>query len=126
MPISFSIKDRIGTFTNIGDVEMAQGIAVLEEGLTQMAKSDLTPVFLFDLSQSTENRSVEELQLIAATIHERLPNACMALLVTTDVSFGLSRMFGTFASSLNMEASVFRDRDECMAWCLARTTLPNS
>lgn len=126
MPISFKIEDKIGTFTSIGDVEIEQGILVLKDGLSQMEKSGLSPVFLFDLSQSTENRSIKELQLIAALIHERLPNSCIALLVTTEVSYGLSRMFSTFAASLDMEATVFRDRNECKAWCSARTLLSTS
>ncbi len=126
MPISFRIEDKIGTFTSVGDVAIEQGILVLEDGLSQMEESRLTPVFLFDLTRSTENRSTEELQLMAAIIHERLPNSCMALLVTTEVSYGLSRMFSTFAASLDMEATVFRDRDACRAWCIARTLLPNN
>lgn len=40
----------------------------------------------------------------------------MAILVATDVGFGLARMYQTLSSEMNTEVRIFRDRDEAMAW----------
>lgn len=42
--------------------------------------------------------------------------ARMAILVTTDVAFGLARMYQTLSSEMKTEVQIFRDRDQALAW----------
>lgn len=120
MSVSFSLNDGVGVFTTVGDVDYEAGLRVLEEGMQEIRASGSPPVLLFDLTQSTENRSREELQMMAVFIHERLPHAKLAMLVKGDLYYGISRMFGSFAESYDLETCVFREMDDALVWCLAR------
>ncbi len=120
MPVSFTLNDGIGIFTTVGDVDFEEGLDILEKGMDEVRKSGQPHVLLFDLSQSAENRSVEELHMISVFIQERLPHAHLAMVAQQDLYYGISRMFSSFAESLSLESRAFRNRDDAIDWCNAR------
>lgn len=120
MPLSFSQNDYAGIITVVGDVEYREALESLEKAFAQMRDADTPRVLLFDLSQSTANRDREELQLLAAFIHEHLPGASLAVVALNDLYFGIGRMFAAYAESYELETQVFRAMDAAVAWCKAR------
>jgi hypothetical protein len=47
-----------------------------------------------------------------------------AILVTSDVAFGIARMYGAFVEDGLLDLRVFRDADEAMAWLRAERRAP--
>ena len=121
MPVTYQIADAVLTFTTVGDVDYADGLAVLTDGLSRYADSQpAIPRVLFDLTLSTEDRSSDELQGIAQLVSRRLPRARIALVVRSSLHFGLARVFAAFADEDASAINVFRDMAQAQAWLKAR------
>ena len=120
MPISYTMDDSALTFTTVGDVDFAEGLAVLNDGMCRYEQSKPAQIrVLFDLTQSTENRSGEELKYICHVVTQKLPGARIALVVRSDLLYGLSRMFSAMAYGKVSDSQVFRSMTEAQAWLLA-------
>ena len=74
----------------------------------------------WDLSGCSMDFSSGELEVIANfTDHGEHDPSKIALLATSDLTYGLSRMFQAFRQSKNSTLSVFRDEGEAMRWLLS-------
>ena len=116
MPINFRVNDDIRIFTTIGDVEYHEGLNVLKEGLQGIKTSD--PVLiLFDIRLSRENRTHDEIHNIAQFVKPFISGkAKISLLVDHDLYYGLSRMFMSYVEEDAIEAQIFKDYDDAIAW----------
>lgn len=75
---------------------------------------------LWDLRESFINFSATEIQTIAEFGDQAdQRKAKVVLLVSSDLSFGLSRMFQAFRKSPFTEVAVHRDESEAMRWLLS-------
>lgn len=75
---------------------------------------------LWDLRECFVNFSSAELQTIANFGDQAdYRDAKVVLLVATDLSYGLSRMFQAFRKSEHTAVAVFRDENEAMRWLLS-------
>jgi len=118
MPIKFSLddKNKIGVFTTIGNVEFEDGMKILHLGLNTISEQCDNHLILFDIRQSEENRSSEELKGLAEVIKQQLGMAKMAIVVEDDFYYGVSRVFMANSDLLDMDSNVFRDPQEAINW----------
>ena len=84
MPIHFKIEDKIGFFTTIGDVEYEEGFQVLMDGLERL-KSESVNRVLFDIRQSRESRSPQEIRSVAETVSKNVKNSKVAVVANRDL-----------------------------------------
>ena len=91
----------------------------------EMTKLPTTPGFnpdmpgLIDLRQATVSLTGDEIRQIADAIKANAKTyrgARRALLIKSDLMFGLYRMFAIFASDSEAEYRVFRDENQAHAW----------
>ena len=71
-------------------------------------------------SKSLEKRSAEEIRNIVDFIGfsvQKVNHKC-AVLVSTDIHYGLSRMGSVFSESYGAEVNVFRDIKEALDWLM--------
>jgi hypothetical protein len=74
---------------------------------------------IVDMRGATAGLTSDELRQIADAVKsspKTVKDARRALLVSTDLMFGLYRMFATFASDSSIEYQVFRDEKLAHAW----------
>jgi hypothetical protein len=81
---------------------------------------------LVDVSASTSlaTRPTEQIRLVAERLGEfkdRIGRRC-AVLATSDVNFGLSRLGAVYSEGVGVHVQVFRDRAEALAWLRAGDT----
>ena len=116
--IIFTIKENVA-------IVKIEGQLSLEELLEANRKLAQDGRFIYnrrlwDLRECFVNFSVEELQTIANFgDHADYRDAKVALLVATDLSYGLSRMFQAFRKSEHTHVAVYRDEGEAMRWLLS-------
>jgi hypothetical protein len=116
MPMDFQIKNGIVVFTTVGELDYQEGINVLKEGLHSIKGSN-PALILFDIRQSQENRTHDEILNISEFIKPFiLEKAKIALLVEHDLYFGLSRMFASYVEEADIEAQVFKKYDDALSW----------
>ena len=74
----------------------------------------------FDLRKCLFFLSTDELEALADK-SKRLGQeySKVAILVDSDLSFGLSRVYEVFRADKNVESVVFRDKAEAMAWIMS-------
>ena len=75
---------------------------------------------LWDLRDCLINFSSAELEKIAIFTSDQTGQASskVAILTTSDLTFGLSRMLQAFSKSENNSLAVFRDEGEALQWLL--------
>ena len=118
MPVQFEIKDDVsGEFITLGEVEFDQGIKTLTHGIEEMKKRSIE-YMLFDLRKGEERRTAEELKQIALYIMHFLQKGKVALVVPSDLYFGLSRMMTAHLDTEQVKAFVSMDYDEAVNWLL--------
>jgi hypothetical protein len=74
---------------------------------------------IVDMRQATVGLTTDELRQIADTVKSSpkvISGARRALLVATDLMYGLYRMFAAYASDGSTEYRVFRDEKQALAW----------
>lgn len=121
MALSFELRDGIGRFRSTGDVEYEEGMKVFRAGLDTLARTEARPVLmLFDLLESKESRSQEELRAIVDVAREHVAGGRLALAAKTDLLFGLSRMFCTHAEQAGFEAAAFKSEGDAVDWLLGK------
>jgi hypothetical protein len=79
------------------------------------------PLGLFDLSDvtgiSVAAESVREIvRRVALHVDSRLVEGKLAIVASTDLSFGMARMYGMLRDDSPVEVRVFRKRDEAESW----------
>ena len=116
MPVTFENQNNIGVFTTIGDVDFDSGIKVLEEGLLQIKSGEPPYKILFDLRESTENRTKEDMQGLADFVQAIIGPCAIALVAKDDLLKGMSRMFASYCELRGMQCQVFSMFDESYAW----------
>ncbi|HEX4343590.1 MAG TPA: STAS/SEC14 domain-containing protein [Verrucomicrobiae bacterium] len=76
---------------------------------------------IIDMRKAEAQLTADEIQQLAGFVvsHPQVVNSTRrALLVATDVMFGLYRMFATFAGNASVEFQVFRDEQKALEWVM--------
>lgn len=120
MPLSFELDRDVIRVTTKGDVEFESGLGVLERAIRTARDADPRRRWhlLFDIRESSENRSSIELDGIAGFIGDRqqgLSGRC-AVVAGDPFHFGLARQFEAYSNRRGVAVSVFRDVDEALRW----------
>ena len=116
MPIEFRVNDGIGVFTTIGNIDYQEGMTILKEGLEKIELLDRV-LILFDLRQSQENRSPDEIREIAKFIKLRISKKVkIALVATHDFYYGLSSVFAAYVDHVGIDAQVFKNINDALSW----------
>lgn len=127
MPIRFQLRDDVLSFVTVGDVDYEAGLGVLEQGIEEArrAVADRRWDVVFDIRESAENRSKDELVGVAAFVasHPDVLSGRCAVVASDPFHFGLARMFSAHAESLGIEALVTRDVRAALDWLAARTAM---
>lgn len=122
MALSFQCDIETSTirFLAQGGVEHEPGLKLLERGIAEAINLDPTRKWhlLFDVQQSSENRSGEELRIIAGVVirHKNHLSLKCALVATDALHYGLSRMFGTYLENDGFEINVFSEIQQAESW----------
>jgi len=106
----------------------ASGLVTMADLMAHQDKLASDPDFAADYSQlydltrvSTVNLTTNELRRLAQR-SVFLPTTRRAMLVSTDLVFGLARMFEIYREILGETGiRVFRDHDEALAWVLGKS-----
>jgi len=119
MPVTYSFEGRLFRLKCSGnhtpeDVKTAFVKALKDQDFPKDA------ALLMDMSQSESfgQRTDDEIRSVAqfpAPWIEKIGNKC-AVLVTSDLFYGLSRMGAVFAEAVGIDAQVFRNVDEALEW----------
>jgi hypothetical protein len=79
-------------------------------------------VLLFDLrtSQALTERSANDVRQLAQFLsqHGTRFGLCLAMVVSTDLAYGLMRLGGTHTEMSGLRSAVFRDINEARIWLL--------
>jgi hypothetical protein len=117
-------KSRLVLSTGSGVFTMADALAAHQDKL--LHDPDFAPDFcqLWDLSLVTEAQLTSDDLRRLARRSVFSPDSRRAVLVSSDLAFGLSRMFVIFRQMLGETGiRVFRDRGEALDWVLAKNTI---
>lgn len=123
MALTFAlVGDRI-EFTTRGDVDFEEGLSVLRaafDAARAAAREGGPPRWHapFDVRESTESRSSDELRGIASAIAQQrdiLSGRC-AVLVRGDLYYGLARMVSAWLDLDDVDMRVFREPEEAVTW----------
>ena len=106
----------------------AYGVFSRADSVAHREKRLKDPDFNPSYSQIADFTQVTKFELSAEDIQELAqgsvfsPQSRRALIVPSDVSYGLARMFGTLRESQGeMEIGVFRSLEEALDWVLSRS-----
>jgi hypothetical protein len=122
MALSFEADIETSTirFVARGGVEYEPGLMVLERGIAEAVRLDPARKWhlLFDVRESSENRSGDELRVIAGVIisHKQSLSLKCVLLAADALHYGLSRMFGAYLENDSFEINVFAEMRDAEAW----------
>jgi len=104
--------------TVTGEITVAEVRADLMRVASQKDHQPTLPGII-DMRRATTHITTEEIQQIAGfvTAHPKVVRSTRrALLVETDVMFGLYRMFTAYAGNGSVEFEVFRDERKALEW----------
>jgi len=123
MPTSYKIDQARRLVLSEGS-----GLLTMPDLLAHQDKLAGDPDFSADYSQLYDLTQVTDVEVTPNDLRRLaqrsvfLPNARRAVLVSSDVLFGLSRMFEMFRESLGETGiRVFRDHAEALAWVLGKS-----
>jgi hypothetical protein len=117
MPIRYGIKQQRLTITAEDHVEFEEGFAVFTKGLKLYSETQpLRPCILFDIRTSKEDRTADELKGIAAMVSQYVKNAHIAIVVQSELLYGLSRMFSVYASRDAAAIKIFSEEADALQW----------
>jgi len=104
--------------TVTGEITMEEVCADLRQVAAQKNHQPELPGII-DMRKATTHLTADEIQQLAGFV-TRHPKAVRstrrALLVETDVMFGLYRMFSVYAGNSSVEFEVFRDEQKALEW----------
>lgn len=119
MPVRHEIDGSVLRLICEGEYPVSAMMETFEQALDD-PRCPSRVAFLLDLrrSASLATRPAEEIRRVAEFLgpHVQRIGARCALLVETDVQFGLGRMGSVFAERVGVEADVFRDAKEALEW----------
>ncbi len=117
MPIQYEIVDNILHVTTEGEVEFTEGLSTLTTGLNiyRDTKPQI-PRILFNLINSTEDRSTDELKGIAAIVGQQINKPRIAIVVRSNLHYGLSRMFAVYVDKNVEDIKIFRELKDACDW----------
>lgn len=118
MSISYTLDDGILSYTTIGDVEYSEGLATLRHGLEAASSQGRSWHLLFDVRQSTEQRSGNDMRGIALKIgaHRSILSGRCVVIVAGPLHYGLGRVFGAYMESMNLAVGVFHEVEPARRW----------
>ena len=116
MPLNFAFESNVGVFRTVGDVEYEKGLKVLKKGLAAIVKRGEPHAVLFDLRESAERRTADEIRGIADVVKGETLSGRLALVADEDLYYGLSRMFESYAEYAGFDCLVFREYDPALDW----------
>ena len=124
MGLSYELKTGVICLTAAGDVVYEEGLKTFAESIAEagrVTKTEGDPEhwhLMFDIRNSAEDRSEEELKGIAIFVsqHRDILSGRMAIVTADDFHYRLARVFEAFAEELSQDAGVFRDIDQAEAW----------
>ena len=118
MPATYHVQGDVVEMSLVGDCPPDEVIQTFHEALEDPA----TPsrfVLLLDVRKSTSlaTRSTADIIRVAEHLgpHKDRVTRC-GVLATENVHFGLSRLGAVYSETAGVMTSVFRDRDEALAW----------
>jgi len=117
MPASYSIDpERRLIMTRVWDTVTNDEVDRHNEALRSDPLFDPTYRQLADMSDVTLNMVTAD--NVQETAHDQYfaPGTRRALLVSNDATFGLCRMYATYAESVGQLVNVFRERKAAEAW----------
>jgi len=123
MPLTYQLDQSILRISAKGDVEYATGLDVTKAALLDARKvtqSEGSPLWdmLFDVRESTETRSTDELKGIAMALAQNLDilTGRMAIVVVDPYMVGIAEAFSVFAEQLGQKPQLFGEPKEAEAW----------
>jgi len=126
MGLSYRLRGAIIEVTTRGDVDYDVGFATLQQafadaGAVTAREPGTRWHCLFDITESTEDRTAEELRGIADYIatHRAILTGRVASAVSERLYYGLSRMFAAFMDDRELSVEVFDGVDAAEAWLVA-------
>jgi len=127
MSVSYTIEKSLLRLTLEGEYApediVRQFLAAIDD-----PKCPKPAALLVDVTRSASlaTRPVEQIRMIAERLGEfteRIGGRC-AVLASSDVNFGLSRLGSVYSEGVGVSTSVFRDLPEALAWL--GVTRPNA
>ena len=124
--LSHTLQSDHLAFVTVGDVDYAEGLKVLSEGLDLYAAKKPNPArVLFDIRRSTENRGSDEIRGIVEVVTQRMGPARVVVVASTPLLFGMSRMLTAYLGIRGVEAAVFQEPEDAVRWLLSDETEPS-
>jgi hypothetical protein len=127
MPVTHTFDDRIVVMQMIGEYETDELKARIASALDD-PRCPAAPVLMFDLraSESLQHRSPSDVRDMAQFLAARAGriNHRLAMVVATDLQFGLMRMGSVIAEQGGLPGEVFRDYDAARRWLLTGSAGP--
>jgi hypothetical protein len=118
MPATYRLLNDVVEISLVGNVPPEEVIQTFHEGLDDPATPSRFFVLL-DVRESTSlaTRPTADIIRVAETLgpHKDRVARC-AVIATENVHFGLSRLGAVYSETAGVMTSVFRDRDEAIAW----------
>lgn len=118
MPVTYHVHDDVVEMVLNGETTPDEIIQKFHQALDDPAAAPRFALLL-DVRQSTSlaTRATADIIRVAEYLgpHKDRVRRC-AVLATENVHFGLSRLGAVYSETAGVMTSVFRDRDEALAW----------
>ena len=118
MPVTYHVNDDVIEMALNGECPPDEVIQAFHEALADPATPS-TFVLFVDVRKSTSlaSRDTADIIRVAEYLgpHKDRVKRC-AVLATEQVHFGLSRLGAVYSETAGVMTSVFRDREEALAW----------
>lgn len=117
MGVSYTIDDDLVILRLAGDFPLEEANAAVLEA-TEDERYEAGMAFVVDAREATANPLAAEISRGAdflGDFRDRILGR-YAVAVSSEVHYGLARMFAAYASDYGLEVQVFRSMDEALAW----------
>lgn len=117
MPLTYQFRDGIVEVVSEGQHDFEHLLEVSQRALQELSITPPVPV-LVDARRTERDPGAAELSAIAEHLGALRPffGPTIAIVVSSDLHFGLGRMFEVLARTHGIEARVYRDMDAARAW----------
>ncbi|MDP6980691.1 MAG: hypothetical protein QF570_19175 [Myxococcota bacterium] len=125
MPIRITTEDEYVLVSAEDDFDMIDVRATLEEAAKRNGSKPLLRI-LVDARATDFRVTTDDVGLIVRIWQEvfRSRSVQIALVVSTDVQFGMGRMLGALSHETPVSYEVFRERDDAERWLLGKPYPP--